>query len=106
MMSAYGVDMRAAALAAAIVLASILPAAAAPSASRREDGTFVSDGAKLAYTLTRPEGAGPFPAVVLVHGSGEITRRMMDFYVNGFVSLGVAALAYDKRGVGQSEGTY
>ncbi|HZE89126.1 MAG TPA: alpha/beta hydrolase [Verrucomicrobiae bacterium] len=88
---------------AVLVLASFVPASAA---SRFEDGAFVEGGAKLVYTLTRPEGAGPFPAVVLVHGSGEVTRGMMSFLVDEFVSRGVAVLAYDKRGVGRSEGKY
>ena len=68
---------------------------------------------KLAGTLTRPQGAGPFAAALLVAGSGKQTR---DEFVAGhriFLVLsdyltrrGLAVLRYDKRGVGQSTGGF
>ncbi len=67
----------------------------------------------LAGTLSVPNGKGPFPAVVLISGTGHNTR---DEDVSGhkvFVVLadalsrnGVAVLRYDKRGVGGSTGDY
>jgi uncharacterized protein len=62
--------------------------------------------ATLAATLTLPAGPGPHPAVVLVHGSGKVTRTMLDWLASGFRYAGVAVLAYDKRGVGESTGKY
>ncbi|MCP4593063.1 MAG: alpha/beta hydrolase, partial [bacterium] len=69
------------------------------------------DGIRLAGSLTLPQGPGPFPAVVLVHGSGPGTRdldigghrpfRVLADYLS---RRDVAVLRYDKRGVGQSEG--
>lgn len=66
---------------------------------------------KLAGTLTVPQGKGPFPAVVLVHGSGPIDRDGTVFGHKPFLVLadhlsrqGIAVLRYDKRGVGQSTG--
>lgn len=68
---------------------------------------------KLAGTLTMPPGKGPFPAVVLVSGSGPQDRdetimghhpfRVLADYLT---RRGVAVLRYDDRGVGQSGGTY
>lgn len=70
------------------------------------DGTFLSDGTTLGYTFARPEGAGPFPVVVLIHGSGRTTRDEMLNIVPQFLQRGIAVLRYDKRGVGESGGQY
>jgi hypothetical protein len=65
----------------------------------------------LAATLTLPAGEGPFPAAVLVGGSGPIDRdsnapRMplgvMRDVAHALAGRGVASLRYDKRGVGGS----
>jgi len=68
--------------------------------------TFPSRDATLAATLHLPAGHPPFPAIVLAHGSGRITRDQLRFTVDRFLPMGIAVLAYDKRGVGQSTGTY
>jgi hypothetical protein len=67
----------------------------------------------LAGTLTRPKGAGPFPAVVLVTGSGAQNRDEEIFGHKPFLVLadhltrrGVAVLRYDDRGVGKSTGKF
>jgi dienelactone hydrolase len=59
---------------------------------------------KLPGTLTVPKGAGPFPAVVLVHGSGPNDRdeavggvRVFKDLAEGLASRGIAVLRYDKR---------
>jgi dienelactone hydrolase len=59
-----------------------------------------------AATLTLPPGRGPFPAVVMVHGSGATTREEFQVFAAYCASLGIAVLADDKRGVGQSTGRY
>lgn len=69
-----------------------------------EDLSFSSDGAELWGTLYLPRAPGPHPAVVLVHGSGPATRRDHRFYAGYLAKRGIAALAYDKRGVGESNG--
>jgi uncharacterized protein len=58
----------------------------------------------LPGTLTLPVGAGPFPGVVLVHGSGPMDRdetvlanRPFKDLAEGLASRGVAVLRYDKR---------
>jgi uncharacterized protein len=60
----------------------------------------------IAGTLYLPRRPGRFPAVVYVHGSGEATRWTWDVpWVKQFVGAGIAFFSYDKRGVGESEGT-
>ena len=58
----------------------------------------------LGATLTVPDGPGPFPAVVLVHGSGPLDRdetvgatRMFADLAAGLAARGIAVLRYDKR---------
>lgn len=70
-----------------------------------------NDGVDLAGTLTLPQGAGPWPAVVLVSGSGQQDRDETLFYHKPFLVLadalsraGIAVLRYDDRGVGGSGG--
>lgn len=68
-------------------------------------------GVTLAGTLTLPEGKGPFPAVLLLAGSGPLDRDEALFGHKPFLVLadfltrqGLAVLRFDKRGVGQSTG--
>jgi pimeloyl-ACP methyl ester carboxylesterase len=65
---------------------------------------FASGGITMAGTLVLPEGSQPHPAVVLFHGSGPQTRDL--FTARWFAAQGIAALAYDKRGVGESSGDF
>lgn len=68
--------------------------------------TFPSGDLTLRGKLVTPPGPGPFPVVVVVHGSGRDSA--VDAYSTPylFASHGIAALVYDKRGTGGSEGTY
>jgi pimeloyl-ACP methyl ester carboxylesterase len=59
-----------------------------------------------AATLTLPPGTGPFPAAAMVHGSGAQTRSEFQVFAAYLELRGVAVLADDKRGVGQSLGSY
>lgn len=70
-------------------------------------------GVRLAGTLTRPEGEGPFPAAILLTGSGPQDRDESLLGHKPFAVLadhltrnGVAVLRYDDRGVGDSTGVY
>src|SRR5262249_45644051 len=65
-----------------------------------------ASGAVLAGTLTLPPGDGPHPGVVYVSGSGPTLREEAQWLESVFVSRGIAVLAYDKRGNGQSTGRY
>ena len=65
-------------------------------------------GITLTGLLTLPSTTGPYPAIVVLHGSERGTRN--DFgrqQMSAFLaSQGIAVLTYDKRGVGDSGGTY
>ena len=85
----------------------------APFGYRIEEVSFnnVRDNITLAGTLTMPEGEGPFPALVLVSGSGQQNRdeELMNhrpFWViaDYLTRHGIAVLRYDDRGVGGSGG--
>ncbi len=72
-----------------------------------------ADGTRLAGTLTLPEGDGPFPAVLLLSGSGPQDRNGMLMGHRPFLVLsdhltrrGVAVLRMDDRGVGGSSGDF
>jgi uncharacterized protein len=71
------------------------------------------DHLELAGTLTIPEGEGPFPAVVLISGSGPQNRdeELMGhkpFWIiaDHFSRNGIAVLRYDDRGVAFSGGDF
>jgi uncharacterized protein len=67
---------------------------------------FRSGSAMLSGTLTLPRGPGRHAAVAFVHGSGPTTRAYLPDLQALLVQNGVAVLAYDKRGIGQSGGQY
>ncbi|MGN6798615.1 MAG: alpha/beta hydrolase family protein, partial [Gaiellaceae bacterium] len=75
-------------------------------AVRQIEARFRSGDAVLSGTLTLPASRGPHPAVVFVTGSGLTTRAYLPDLQALLVHSGVAVLAYDKRGVGQSGGVY
>ncbi len=72
-----------------------------------------SAGIRFAGTLTYPKSEGPFPAAVLITGSGPQDRdetilghrpfRVLSDYLT---RRGIAVLRYDDRGVGGSSGVY
>lgn len=65
------------------------------------------NGTKLAGTISLPRWSGnAVPAVVIVHGSGPLGREHLLGDTRRLVWEGIAVLAYDKRGVGQSQGEY
>ncbi len=70
-------------------------------------------GITLAGTLTLPRSEGPFPAVVLISGSGPQDRDEALLGHRPFLVLadyltrqGIAVLRFDDRGVGESTGSF
>jgi uncharacterized protein len=85
-----------------------------PYPYREEEVSFSNAAAnvKLAGTLTIPKGTGPFPAAVLIAGSGPYDRDEALTNHKPFLVLadyltrkGIAVLRYDKRGIGRSTGS-
>jgi dienelactone hydrolase len=73
---------------------------------RDRDVRISSGAAELGATYTLPaQGRGPFPAVVLLTGSGPNPRFRGDI-VTWFASRGFAVLTWDKRGAGSSTGDF
>ena len=66
---------------------------------------FSCGGDRLAGTAYLPLAAGAHPAVVWVHGSGAQRRLWYGPLVESFLRDGIAFFSYDKRGVGESEGS-
>lgn len=80
------------------------PAYADQAAFAETEVTVQSGTISLPGTLTIPAGAGPFPAVVLVHGSGPNDRnetigpnRPFQDLAWGLASRGIVVLRYEKR---------
>ncbi len=80
-----------------------------------EDVAFLNPvgGHRLAGTLTVPEGRGPFPAAILISGSGPQDRNETIQGHKPFLVLahhltlaGIAVLRFDDRGVGASGGDF
>lgn len=92
----------------------VQPAAAPPAAAPAAEASFTEQAftvpasatgkAGLPGTLALPKGTGPFPAVVLVHGSGPQdqdetigpNRPFLDI-ARGLAAQGIAVLRYEKR---------
>lgn len=78
---------------------------------REERVTFTNPaGVQLAGSLFLPSGPGPHPAVVIGHGSGAQSRHgfyaRIRFLADAYARRGIAVLAYDKQGVGDSRGDW
>jgi len=85
-----------------------------PYPYREEEISFsnAAAGVSLAGTLTLPKGAGPFPAALLIVGSGPHDRdeslanhRPFLVLADHLTRKGFAVLRYDKRGIGKSTGS-
>jgi len=85
-----------------------------PYPYREEEVSFsnVPANVSLAGTLTLPKGSGPFPAAVLIAGSGphdrdeSVANHKPFLVLSDFLTRqGIAVLRYDKRGIGKSTGS-
>jgi uncharacterized protein len=97
-----------------------LPASARPQEPKppfpydARDVTFESvPGVRLAGTIVTPPGPGPFPALVMVTGSGpqnrneELLGHKPFLVISDYLARhGIATLRYDDRGTAQSTGSF
>jgi uncharacterized protein len=71
---------------------------------RIEHVQLSSHGDQLSGSVVSPAGQPPLAALVFVHGSGKQVRNLE--LAKRFADAGITALVYDKRGAGQSGGSY
>lgn len=104
--AAYRINLRAAGMA---LLLSIFGMATGPSAARAEAGLvripaskpFTAGSVSLAAEVVRPEGKGPFPAVVFMHGCGgwqSAVRHSLRQHAKYLRDNGFAVLSLDSFG--------
>lgn len=86
-----------------------------PYPYRSEDVEYDNADRSLHYgaTLTIPDGTGPFPAVVLITGSGQQARdedlmghKPFLVLADALTRNGIAVLRVDDRGIGKSTGDF
>lgn len=70
----------------------------------RHDIEFNADGVMLRGWHYVPEGNGPFPTIVMAHGFSGIKELYLDDYAELFCAAGLAAIVYDHRNFGASDG--
>ena len=104
-------------LALALFLVAMTPGTPlAQNAVRDSVVHFTSGSLTLEGTLMLPAGTGPFPAAVIIAGSGPTDRDgnapggiatdMYAMLARGLAERGIASLRYDKRGLASSKGTF
>jgi len=79
---------------------------AKPPTFKQEEVSFRNGDVTLSGTLLLPLTEVPYPAVVFLHGAGSEGRYGARFLAEYFTRYGIAALIYDKRGVGKSTGDW
>ncbi|WP_396624282.1 alpha/beta hydrolase family protein [Luteitalea sp.] len=67
---------------------------------------YANGTVSIAGSLLLPAGPGPHPAIVMIHGSGAVTRDALRPFADHFARNGVAVLITDKRGTGVSSGRW
>ena len=71
----------------------------------RQDVDFQGDGPRLRGWLYTPDtGDGPFPTVVMAHGFSAVKEMYLDRFAEVFARAGLAALVFDHRNFGASDG--
>lgn len=90
----------------AMLVAPSVPAAAQTPRFTERDVSVRNGAVELHGTLMLPAADRPSPAVVFLHGSGPHARAWFRPYAEEFARLGLASLAFDKRGSGESSGSW
>jgi len=66
--------------------------------------TFYSHGSKCEADLITPDGAGPFPCVLMGHGFAAQRDFGLEPFARNLVEAGAAVFRFDHRGFARSEG--
>jgi dienelactone hydrolase len=82
---------------AIIAVASVFGCSLIDAGARNAHGAASSPGAPAGYQLLTPRGAGPFPAVIVMHGCSGITANHTS-WAHRLVGWGYAALIVDSLG--------
>jgi len=72
--------------------------------SVKEEVSFESDGVVIRGDLYLPDGPGPHPTVVMAGGWCYVKELRQPNYAKAFVDAGMAALIFDYRNLGASDG--
>lgn len=67
---------------------------------------YASGEVSISGSLLLPSSPGPHAAMVMIHGSGAVTRDALRPFADHFARNGVAVLITDKRGTGLSTGRW
>jgi fermentation-respiration switch protein FrsA (DUF1100 family) len=71
----------------------------------RRDIEFNAEGTTLRGWLYTPDkGGGRHPAIVMAHGYSAVKEMYLDSFAEAFSRAGLAALVFDNRGFGASDG--
>ena len=71
----------------------------------RRDVEFDAEGTTLRGWLYTPDAGGePWPAVVMAHGFSAVKEMYLDAFAEVFAGAGLAALVFDNRNFGASDG--
>lgn len=102
------IAIRVHAMLAAVALTAITTEQVAPQAKTftEREVVFRNGSVELHGSLILPLVPGPAPAIVFLHGSGPHPRAGFRPYAEDFARLGVAGLFFDKRGSGESSGSW
>jgi uncharacterized protein len=81
-----------------------IPGGRGRGAEMRSDVEFDAEGVTLRGWLYRPDGVEVPPIVVMAHGFSAVKEMYLDAYAERFASSGLAALVFDNRNFGASDG--
>lgn len=70
----------------------------------RRDVEFRSEGTVCRGWLYVPDAPPPHPTIVMAHGFSAVKEMRLDRFAAAFAEAGFAALAFDYRGFGDSDG--
>lgn len=72
--------------------------------TQRSTSSFHIGKVECAVTIRLPEGTGPFPAILMVHGWGGVQDALTLGFYGPFNQAGFAVMTFDYAGWGKSQG--